>query len=134
MRPSVGGATSFGEEDQRQAGFESGDAAVEAGDGRAGAGLVDGDLAGAVEVPADERGLPEGQLGEDAELEGQLGEEDGRVVVAEVVGGVDGDLVEAELFGADELDRREADEQQDAGPDAGDGVLLAAGFVPQAAD
>ncbi len=87
-----------------------------------------------VEVPADEGDLPEVLLGEDAELEGQLGEEDGRVVVAEVVGGVDGDLVEAEFFGADELDGREADEQQDPGPDAGDGVLLAAGFVPQAAD
>ena len=37
-------------------------------------------------------------LGEDAELEGQLGEEDGRVHVAEVVGGVDGGLVDVELF------------------------------------
>ena len=75
-----------------------------------------------------------GLFGEDAELEGELGEEDGGVVVAEMVGGVDGDLVEVELFCADELDGREADEEQDRGPDAGDGVLLAAGFVPQAAD
>ena len=54
---------------------------------------VDGDLAGAVEIPADERDLPEDLLGQNAELEGELGEEDGGVHVAEVVGGVDGGLV-----------------------------------------
>ena len=42
--------------------------------------------------------LPERLLGEDAELEGQAGEEDRRVHVAEVVGGVDGGLVDVELF------------------------------------
>ena len=51
-----------------------------------------------------------------------------------MVGGVDGDLVDVELFCADEFDGREADEEQDAGPELGDEVLLAAGFVPQAAD
>ena len=95
------------------------DAAVEAGYGVAGAGLVDGDLAGAVEVPADEGDLPEGLLGEDAELEGELGEEDGGVVVAEVVGGVDGGLVLVELLFVDERDGGEADEEQDCGPRGG---------------
>ncbi len=106
--------------------FERSDAAVEAGDGVSGAGLVDGDLAGAVEVPADEGSLPEGLFGEDAELEGKLAEEDRRVVVAEVVGGVDSYIVEEEFFGADDLDRRQADEEQDFGPDVRDGVLLTA--------
>ena len=110
--------------------FEGGDAAVEAGDERARALDVDGNLAGAVEVPADEGDLPEGLLGEDAELEGQPGEEDGGVHVAEVVGGVDGGFVHVELLCADDFDGGEADEEQGAGPEVGDGVLLAAGFVP----
>ena len=35
---------------------------------------------------------------------------------------------------ADDFDRGEADEQQGAGPEAGDEVLLAAGLVPEAAE
>ena len=73
-------------------------------------------------------------LRENAELERQIGEEDRRVHVAEVVRGVDGGLVHVELLAADDFDRGKADEQQGAGPDARDGVLLAAGFVPQPAD
>ncbi len=130
MGSAVGGAASFGEEDEGQAVFEGLDAAVEAGYGVAGAGLVDGDLAGAVEVPADEGDLPKALFGEDAELEGEFGEEDGGVVVAEVVGGVDGGLVLVELLFIDEADGGEADEKQGASPDVGDEVLLAAGFVP----
>jgi hypothetical protein len=130
----VGGAASFGEEDEGHAGVEGGDSAAEAGYGGAGAGLIDGDLAGTVEVPADEGDLPEGLFGEDAELEGELGEEDGGVVVAEVVGGVDGDIVEVKLFEADDLDGGETNVEEDFGPGAGDGVLLAAGLVPEAAD
>jgi hypothetical protein len=133
MGVAIGGAASFGKDDEGQAVFEGGDAAVEAGYGVAGAGLVDWNLAGAVEVPADEGSLPEGLLGEDAELEGKFGEEDGRVVVAEVVGGVDGDVVLMELLFIDELDGGEADEKKASGPDVGDEVLLAAGFVPKAA-
>lgn len=34
----------------------------------------------------------------------------------------------------DEFDGREADEEKAAGPDMGDEVLLAAGFVPETAD
>ncbi len=128
------GAASFGEEDEREALFEGGDSAVEAGDEGAGTVGVDGDLAGVVEVPADEGDLPEGLLGEDAELEGKPGEEDRGVHVAEVVGGVDGGFVDVELFAADDFDGREADEQEGSGPEAGDEVLLAAGFVPEAAE
>ena len=131
---AVGGAASFGEEDEGEAGLRVATPRLRLATDVAGAGLVDGDLAGVVEVPADEGDLPEGLLGEDAELEGEFGEEDGRVVVAEVVGGVDGGFVHVELFCADELDGGEADEEQGAGPEVGDGVLLAAGFVPQAAD
>ena len=69
--------------------FESGDASTEAGDGRAVVFLVDGNLAGAVEIPADEGDLPERELGYDAELEGKTGEENGCVEVAEMVGSVD---------------------------------------------
>src|SRR6266566_7241128 len=39
-----------------------------------------------------------------------------------------------EFFAADDFDRGKADEEQGSGPDARDGVLLAAGFVPQPAD
>src|SRR5438445_13896679 len=39
-----------------------------------------------------------------------------------------------EFFAADDFDRGKADEEQDSGPDARDGMLLAAGFVPQPAD
>ena len=39
-----------------------------------------------------------------------------------------------ELFATDELDGGEADEEEGAGPGVGDGVLLAAGFVPEAAE
>ncbi len=127
---AVGGAASFGEEDEGHAVFEGVDAAVEAGGGVAGAGLVDGDLAGTVEVPANEGDLPKALFSEDAELEGEFGEEDGGVEVAEVVGGVDGGLVLVELLFIDEGDGGEADEEQGAGPDVGDEVLLAAGFVP----
>ena len=76
--------------------------------------------------------LPEGLLGQDAELEGELGEEDGGVVVAEVVGGVDGDLVEygggrawTRVTGEREIQRRTLAQS------AGDGVLLTAGFIPK---
>ncbi len=128
-----GGAASFGKENEWEAGLEGRDAAVEAGDQGTVALEVDRDLAGVVEVPANEGDLPEGLLGEDAELEGEPGKEDRGVHVAEVVGGVDGGLVYVELLRTDDFDRGEADEQEGAGPEAGDGVLLAAGFVPEAA-
>jgi hypothetical protein len=131
---SVGGAAAFGEDDEGQAVFEGRDTTVEAGYGVACAGLIDRDLAGTVEIPADEGSLPEGLFGEDTELEGEFGEEDGGVVVAEVVGGVDGDLVLVELLFIDEPDGGEANEEEASGPDVGDEVLLAAGFVPKTAD
>ena len=106
---SVGGATSFGEDDKREAMFEGVDSSAKAGDSGAGTGLIDRDLAGAVEVPADERNLPQALFGDDAELEGKFGEEDRGVVVAEVVGGVDRDRVKAKLFGSDDGDGRQAD-------------------------
>lgn len=82
---AVGGAAPFGEEDEGKAMFKGVDAAVEAGYGVAGARLVDGDLAGAVEIPADKGNFPKGLFGEDAELEGKFGKEDGSVEIAEVV-------------------------------------------------
>ena len=130
MGAAVGGAASFGKEDEGKAVFEGLDSAVEAGYGCAGAGLVDGDLAGAVEVPADEGDLPETLFGEDAELKGEFGEEDGGIEVAEMVGGVDGGFVLVKLLLIKEGDGGEADEEQGAGPDVGDEVLLATGFVP----
>src|ERR1700733_13937552 len=126
MGAAVVGSASFGEEDQPEAVLEGLDSAVEAGYGVAGAGLIDGDLAGAVEVPADEGDLPEALFGEDAELEGEFGEEDGGVVVAEVVGGVGGGFVFVELLFVDEGDGGEAEEEQATGPEVGDEVLLAA--------
>ena len=95
------------------------DAAVEAGDGVAGAGLVDGDLAGAIEIPADEGNLPERLFGHDAELEGEASEEDRGVVVTKMVRGVDGGLVEAELLFADEGDGGEAERGGASGPRGG---------------
>jgi hypothetical protein len=50
-----------------------------------------------------------------------------------MVGGVDGGFVQVELFYSDDPDRGQADEEQGAGPDMGDGVLLATGFVPETA-
>src|SRR5580704_5686679 len=126
MGATVVGSASFGKEDQREAVSEGLDSAVEAGYGVAGAGLINGDLAGAVEVPADKGDLPEALFGEDAELEGEFGEEDGSVVVAEVVGGVDGGFVLEELFFVDEGDGGEAEEEQAAGPEVSDEVLLVA--------
>jgi hypothetical protein len=49
-----------------------------------------------------------------------------------VVGGVDGGFVYVELLCADDFDGGEADEQEGAGPKASDGVLQAAGLVPEA--
>ena len=85
------------------------------------------------------------RLGEDAELEGQLRKEHGRVVVAEVVGGVDGERAAAgpavagfaaaqrlQFFEAFDGDGGKREEQQCAGPGARDKVLLAAGVVPEA--
>jgi hypothetical protein len=73
-------------------------------------------------------------LCEDAELERELGEEDRGVHVAEVVGGVDGGLVDVELLATDDFDRGKADEEQGSSPETGDEVLLAAGFIPEAAE
>jgi hypothetical protein len=126
MSAAVVGSASFGEEDEREPVLEGLDSAVEAGYGVAGAGLINGDLAGAVEVPADKGDLPEALFGEDAELEGEFGEEDGCVVVAEVVGGVDGGFVLVELLFVDEGDGGEAEEEQAAGPEVSDEVLLVA--------
>src|SRR6185312_6309425 len=119
-----------------------GDSADETGDGGARAGGVDGHLAGAVEIPADERNFPEALLGEDAELKGEAREEHGRVHVAEVVGGVDGwergSRFEVrgsrQVLGVDKFYGREREAEHDAGPGAGDEVLLPAGAVPQTAD
>ena len=73
---ALGGATTFREDEQGDAGLEGLDAAEEAGDGGAAGFGVDRNLAGALEVPADERDFPERLLGEDAELEGEFGEEE----------------------------------------------------------
>jgi hypothetical protein len=124
------GSASFRKEDEREALFESRDAAVEAGNERAGAVHVDRNLAGVIEVPTDEGYLPEALLREDAELEREASEEDRGVHVTEVVGGVDGGFVDVELVGSNDFDRREANEQEGSGPLAGDGVLLAARLVP----
>jgi hypothetical protein len=51
-----------------------------------------------------------------------------------VVGGVDGGFVLVELLFVDESDGGETDEEQAASPDVRDEVLLAAGFVPEAAE
>lgn len=67
---TVGRASTLGEDDHREAVPEGLDASIKAGDGVAGAGLVDGDLAGAVEIPADERDLPKVLFRHDAELKG----------------------------------------------------------------
>jgi hypothetical protein len=120
----VASASAFREDDEGQACLEGLDSAVEAGDRVARAGLVDRDLAGVIEVPADERDLPKALLSEDAELEWQPREEYRSVVVAEVVGGVYGGLVDVELFFADERDRGEREDQQRARPEVGDEVLL----------
>ena len=92
--------------------------------------MVDGNLAGVIEVPTDEGHLPEALLREDAELEREAGEEDWSVHVAEVVGGVNRRFVDVELVGSDDFDRGEANQEQRSGPETGDGVLLAAGLVP----
>ncbi len=84
-RCAVGRARALGEDEERQAGLERGDSAEQPGDGGARAAGVDGDLAGALEVPADEGDLPEALLGQDAELEGKLGEEDGRIHVTQMI-------------------------------------------------
>jgi hypothetical protein len=107
----AGGAATFGEQDKGKAGLEGSDAAVEAGDEGAGALCIDGNLAGAVEIPAYEGDLPERLLSQNAELERQAREEDRGVHVAEVVGGVDGGFVLVELFDADDADRGEADKE-----------------------
>jgi hypothetical protein len=124
------GAASFRKEDEGEALFESCDAAVEARNERTGAVHVDRNLAGVIEVPTDEGDLPEALLREDAELEREPGEEDRSVHVTEVVGSVDGGFMNMELVGSDDFDGRETNEQEGSSPEAGDGVLLAAGFVP----
>ena len=84
-------------------------------------------------VPADEGNLPEALFREDAELKWKLRKEDGRVHVAEVVRGIDGGFVLAKLLGSDDLDAGEADQEEGAGPEVGDGVLLPTGSIPQSA-
>jgi hypothetical protein len=101
---TVEGATAFRKDDHGHAGLEGARSPGERGDAGAGGGLVDGDLAGAVEIPADEGDLPERSLGEDAELEGELGEDYRRVVVAEVVAGVDGGGIQGKALGVNERD------------------------------
>jgi hypothetical protein len=51
-----------------------------------------------------------------------------------VVAGVDGGLMLVELLASDDLDRREADEEEGACPQVSDGVLLATGLVPKAGE
>ena len=130
-RPS--GKTTEGE-----AGVEGSGSAEQAGDGGAGAAGVDGDLAGAVEIPADEWDqLPvEPCLGEDAELEGKAGEEGWRVHVTEVVGGVYGGLAGVAGFSMPRtVDAGEGEAQAWCGPRPGaTAMLLGAGGVPKAAD
>lgn len=101
---SVHRAAAIGKDDQRHAGFESSDTAVKAGNGGADVGGVDGNLTGAVQVPAHEGNLPEVVAREDAELEGQAAEEHRRIHVAEVVAGVDSGGAGAEAFGMEDLD------------------------------
>jgi len=131
---TVGSAATFGEEHEREAGFERGDSAEKAGDGAAGVGGIDRDLAGVVEIPADEGNLPERLLGEDAELEGELGEEHRRIHIAEVVGDVDGGGMVAEFIGALDGDSGDGDPEDGACPGAGDDVLAAARGVPKTDD
>ena len=83
---SVHRAAAIGKDDQRHAGFESSDTAVKAGNGGADVGGVDGNLTGAVQVPAHEGNLPEVVAREDAELEGQAAEEVGQHGVGVVHG------------------------------------------------
>src|SRR5579875_3028697 len=100
-----------------------------------------------MQVPADEGKLPQRGLRKDSKLEGQLREEHRGVVVAEVVGGVDGQRTAGgaalggfnaakrlQLLETFNTDRRKCEAQQNASPQACDEVLMLSGAVPQARD
>ena len=89
-------ASTFGKDDQGHTGFDGLRGGRERAHGVAGVGAVDGDLAGALEMPADERQTEELDLGEDPELEGQADIKHWDVQGRGVIGGVDGGLGEVD--------------------------------------
>ena len=127
---AIGGATAFGEDEDAEAVAEGLDAGGEAGQGGAGVGGVNGDLARAVEIPADEGEGPQLFFCQDAELEGKAGEDDRRIHVRGVVGGEDGGFG-GDVFEADHLKLCAGEKDAGVGPDVGDAVLEAARFVEE---
>ena len=128
LEVAVGRAATFREDEEGHAGAEGADGTAEAGERRVGVDGVDGNLAGAIEIPADEGDGPQLFFGEDAELEGQGGEDDGRVHIGRVVGGVDGDGMLQEVFGTSDGEACAGDGEAAAGPGLGDAVLNSARF------
>ena len=130
LHVSVRGAGALGEDEEGHAGAEGADAGTETGDGRVGIDGVDGDLTGAVEVPADEGHGPELLLGQDTELEGERGEDDRRIHIGGMVGGVDGDRVLTEIFCSANGEARAGDFDAAARPDLGQAMLHTSAFIP----
>jgi len=128
LQIAVGSAPAFRKDKDVEAVAQGADSGGEAGQGGSRVLGVDGNLAGAVEVPADEWEAPELFLGQDAELEGQAGEDDRCVHVGGVVGGEDGGFG-GDVFEADDLKAGAGEEYGRAGPNAGDAVLQAAVLV-----
>src|ERR1700761_7616728 len=76
---AIPGSAAFREDEERHAGLERANTVGKTGDG--GAGIIDGNgnLAGAIEMPADERELPEVAAREDTKRERQGGGDRRRV-------------------------------------------------------
>jgi hypothetical protein len=100
LERAVARARAFGEEEGRDAAAEEPRRALQAGDGLGRRAAVDGDVAGAPEVPAEEGNQEDLALGRDAQLRGQVAEHDGDVHPALVRREEDVRLARAQMLGA----------------------------------
>ena len=81
---------------------EGGDGGVEGAEGGADVGGIDGDLSGAVEVPAEDGEGEEFFFREDAKLRREMGVEQGDIHRGEMVGGIDLGQRPIDVFATDD--------------------------------
>ena len=97
-----GRAPAFGEDDDGVSVVEGGDGGVEGTEGGADVGGIDGDLSGAVEVPAEDGEGEEFFFREDAKLRREMGVEQGDIHRGEMVGGIDLGQLPIDVFATDD--------------------------------
>jgi len=129
---AVAAAAAFGKNQNRERMFaKQAGGLVQALDGGAHGAAVDGEVAGAAQVPADEGHAEQLPLGEEPEGHGHGVEHDGRVGQREVVGDDDVAAARREAAGAGDADARAEDGQHGAGPQAVEAGLPGAGGRPR---